>query len=245
MDTDTDAKAGVVAVGANTGAAVSKAKVSNSGSGSGPPHTTRTISSTCSSSSVDGSLVGSSEAMGPLTPPPPPPSTLNRFGAKLSSWCHRTGVWCHGHEPEEEGGAGTWCGSRHGKEWGKLLGFYLVFHGVLTVGVFAICYGVMFAVLPPTAEGPRREAIDPSLVAAPANLVFTSGDVDTLIPLIAEAGTFLAQPTLATPLDPFVYGDCAVSPYGYDESGGKPCVYLKLNRVFDYIPPPNASVNCR
>lgn len=140
---------------------------------------------------------------------------------------------------------GTYFG-RDKHSWKQICAFYWIYYAVLTV-IFAIMFSVMLSTIPDPIDGPdlNRELIDPAMISVPLDIGFAPNLPESFAPEIAtiQANVFDRYPGR----DFSSFGatcDGSDPNFGYDAS--TPCVFLRINRVYGFVPPVSgtATVTC-
>ncbi|XP_020608387.1 sodium/potassium-transporting ATPase subunit beta-1-like [Orbicella faveolata] len=150
---------------------------------------------------------------------------------------------------------------RNGKSWAKILVFFFIFYGCLAA-FFASMLTIFMTTVPAREEGPKMTrylAGKPGLIALPAEIVTDAKVSD----IVSSINNFLKPYKKAAEnqddkyqnctedervkgskpciMDLTALGECYDNSsdfqYGYDE--GKPCIFMKLNRVYNWAPEPN------
>jgi len=147
---------------------------------------------------------------------------------------------------------GTYCGSRNGDQWRKIIGFYLVFYGLLSC-FWALNFGVMVSLIPGATEGPRIGNTSPEADVVgyavirtgwtrtwPAGPNFQLSDNATFESEVANVNElFDSQPDPAALKTTFL-ATCGDN-YGYGTKSF--CIFARMNRVF-YQPDGQKGVTC-
>ncbi|RMX42935.1 hypothetical protein pdam_00001774 [Pocillopora damicornis] len=149
---------------------------------------------------------------------------------------------------------------RNGKSWAKITVFFLIFYGCLA-GFFASMLAIFMTTVPAREEGPKMTrylAGKQGLIPIPFYEIKNYKDVDSFVDQINK---FLEPYKEALESDEYqnctdakrtkdskpcnvdlsalgpCYDNSTEFKYGYDEE--KPCIFMKMNRVFDWVPEPN------
>lgn len=166
---------------------------------------------------------------------------------------------------------GTFFG-RTGASWGRLLLFYVIFYAILA-GLFAICLQGLFATLSesepkwkldssligtnpglgfrPLSDETERGSVIQFDTKKPAEYKYWKDLLDDFLQPYNETGGMNQKicdfdqpqnPNKVCAVDMSTFGPCSpANEYGYNR--GKPCVFLKLNKIFDWVPDTYSDVN--
>ncbi|XP_014117360.1 PREDICTED: sodium/potassium-transporting ATPase subunit beta-2 [Pseudopodoces humilis] len=131
---------------------------------------------------------------------------------------------------------------RTGSSWGLILLFYLVFYGFLA-GLFALTMWVMLQSVDPHVPKYQDRLLTPAY----------NDSVQAARNAACPAGRYNEQPDDSVPNYPkracrfnrSLLGPCAgLGPHGdYGYGSGQPCVLVKVNRVINFFPGKNKSIN--
>lgn len=166
---------------------------------------------------------------------------------------------------------GTYFG-RTMSSWGRLLIFYIIFYAILA-GLFAICLQGLFATLSdeepkwkldssligtnpgvgfrPLSEETERGSVIQFDTKKPAEYKYWKNLLDVFVKPYNETGGInqkvcdfgqTPDPKKVCAVDINTFGECSPSKeYGYNK--GRPCVFLKLNKIFDWTPETYNDIN--
>ena len=145
--------------------------------------------------------------------------------------------------------------NRTGSSWGLIILFYICFYCCLAA-FWAICWAVFAGILPELSEGPQHTNLigkhpgvwfrplppDDDLKRKPTSKPFIHYNKDDKDHAenrnwVERITKFLQKATTEGDVNVADLGPCGTEPYGYrDEDEVKICVYLRLNRLWDWTP---------
>jgi sodium/potassium-transporting ATPase subunit beta len=183
----------------------------------------------------------------------PKPNCCQRFGNGLSNF----GKFLYNRETGQ-------CMGRSGESWLKIGVFYLIFYGFLAAFFSAMLTVFLSTLNDPKDGGPKLTqflANKPGLTSmVPKGVVWKANYSDAASPTFndsrsgleafqEEMKTFLAKykgsacPDKATgrgetdcKFDPTKLGTCGVSSTVFQKAENTVCVYVKVNKVYDWVP---------